>query len=287
MISRRQQWLFLAPFFLIIVPFMIWPALFGLFASFTNYTPFQKLSLQFVGFSNYARILSDPDFRKAIVNILIFTLCTVILELLIGILTAYRLRKAFRGRSLIRFILLIPWLISPIANGVLWRFLLQPNNGIPNYWAEWLRLPSFPSLIGHGLALFTMMAVDIWHKAPLVMFLVLPGLQFIAPAYWDLAELEGMSLWVRLRHLVFPQLRLLLLTIALLLIGDALATSESILILTGGGPASETITPGLYSYSHAVNIYDWVGGATSAWLIAAAVLLVGIVYLILVRRAAR
>ena len=135
-------------------------------------------------------------------------------------------------------------------------------------------------------AVETIIGVDIWRKAPLVMFLTLPGLQFIAPAFWNLADLEGMSLWVRLRHIVLPHLRLLLLTIALLLIGDALATSESILILTGGGPASETITPGLYSYNQAINVFNWVGGATSAWLIAAAVLLVGVIYLILVRQEA-
>jgi ABC-type sugar transport system permease subunit len=286
MLSRRQQWLFLAPFFLIIVPFMIWPALFGLFTSVTNYIPFQKVSLQFVGFTNYARILSEAEFQKAIVNILVFTVFTVSIELLLGLLIAYRLRKAFRGRSLVRFILLIPWLISPVANGVMWHFLLQSNNGIPQYWGELVRLSSIPSFLGHGLALPTIIAVDIWRKAPLVMFLVLPGLQFIAPAYWDLADLEGMNLWIRLRHIVLPHMRLLLLTITLLLIGDALATSESTLILTGGGPASETITPGLYSFKQAVTVFDWTRGATSAWFIAAAVLLIGGVYLILVRREA-
>ncbi len=265
---------------------MIWPALFGLFTSFTNYVPFQKVTLRFVGLANYAVVLSDPDFRQSVINVLVFTICAVTLELLIGVLIAYRLRIAFRGRNLIRFVLLIPWLISPIANGVMWRFLLQANAGIPNYVSELLRLPTFPPLLGHGLALPTIIAVDVWRKAPLVMFLALPGLQFIPRAYWDLAELEGMSLLIRLRHIIIPHLRVLLLTISLLLIGDGLATSESILILTGGGPGSETMTPGLYSYIQAINAFNWVGGATSAWLIAAAVLLTGIVYLFLVRRAA-
>lgn len=284
MLSQRQRWLLLAPFFLLLVPFVIWPALLGLFAGLTNYSPFQKIPLQFVGLTNYTRILSDASFRKAIANIFVFTFFTVMLELLLGVFIAYRLRKAFRGRSLIRFILLIPWLISPVATGVMWHFLLQSNAGIPNFWAGVLRLPSFPSLLGQGLALPTIIGVDIWRKAPLVMFLVLPGLEFIPPAFWDLADLEGMNLGVRLSHIVLPHVRLLLLTIALLLIGDALATSDSILILTGGGPGTETITPGLYSYIQAVNVFNWVGGATSAWLIAGAVLVVGLVYLVLVRR---
>jgi ABC-type sugar transport system permease subunit len=284
MMSRRQRWLFLTPFLLIVIPFMIWPALFGLASSFTNYAPFQKNPVHFVGTANYATVLSDPDFRKAAANIAIFTLFSVTLELLLGTLIAYRLRQAFRGRSLLRFILLIPWLISPVATGVMWHFLLQTNSGIPSYGAELLGLTSFPSLLGHGFALPTLIAVDIWRKAPLVMFLVLPGLQFIPAAYWDLAELEGMSLRVRLRHIVFPHLRLLFLTVTMLLIGDSLAASEIVLILTGGGPGSETLTPGLYSYNHAVTVFDWIGGTTSAWLIAAAVLLAGAVYLLLVRR---
>ncbi|MEO8612437.1 MAG: sugar ABC transporter permease [Chloroflexota bacterium] len=284
MLSRRQQWFFFAPFFLLVVLFMIWPALYGLFTSLTNYVPFQKISVHFVGFSNYIRILSDRDFRRALGNILVFTFFAVSIELLLGVLAAYRLRKAFRGRSVIRFILLIPWLISPLANGIMWRFLLGLSHGISTYGAGMLHLYDFPSLLGQGLALPTMIAVDIWRKMPLVMFLVLPGLQFIAPAYWDLADLEGMSLWVRLRHIVFPQVRLLLLTIMLLLIGDTLATAESILMVTGGGPGSETMTPGLYSYNHAVNIHDWLGATTSAWLIAAIVLLAGSVYLAIVRR---
>jgi multiple sugar transport system permease protein len=284
MLSRRQQWLFLAPFILLIVPFMIWPALFGLFTSVTNYVPFQKTPLKFVGFTNYQRILSEADFQKAIVNIFVFALFSVSIALLLGILMAYRLRNAFRGRNLVRFILLIPWLISPVANGVMWRFLLHANNGIPQYWGELARLSSIPSFLGHGLALPTIIAVDIWRKAPLVMFLVLPGLQYIPSAYWDLAALEGMNLRVRLRHIVLPHLRLLLLTITLLLVSDALATSESILILTGGGPSSETITPGLYSFNQAVTVFDWVRGATSAWVIAVAVLVVGLIYLILVRQ---
>ncbi len=284
MLSKRQKWLFLVPFFMIVIPFMIWPAIFGLFTSLTNYVPNQKISVHFVGLTNYARLFSDMDFRRALSNILILTFFSVSIELLLGVLIAYRLRKAFRRRSLIRFILLIPWLISPVANGVMWRFLLLSGQGIPAYVAETLRLSSFPMPLSQGLALPTIIAVDIWRKMPLVMFLVLPGLQFIAPAYWDLADLEGMSLGVRLRHIVFPQVRLLLLTITMLLIGDTLATAESIMIVTGGGPGSETMTPGLYSYSHAINIHDWIGASTSAWLIAALVLGVGIIYLMLIRR---
>lgn len=287
MIPRYQKVLLLTPLALILIPFLLWPALFGLFASFTNYVPFQADPLRFLGVGNYQRILQDADFRVAVRNVILFTVVTVAVELMVGLAVAYALRKPFRGRSLIRLILLLPWLVSPIANGVMWHFLLNPNYGALNFGFALFGLPRIADVLSLQLALLTVMAVEIWRKFPFVTFLVLPGLLAIPPVQWDMADLEGMSMWTRIRHIVLPRLRILLLTITLLLIGDALGTSDSILILTGGGPASVTMTPGLYSYRQAMKGFDWTAGSTSAWLIAAAVLLVGLCYVFLYRREAR
>ena len=286
MFARRQRILFLLPFALIVIPFMIWPALFGLIASFTNYVPFQQTPVRFIGLTNYANVLKNVDFQAAIRNIVVFTSVTVLAELIIGIAVAYTLRESFRGRSIVRFVLLIPWLLSPIANGVMWHYILNTDSGLLNFWPALFGLPRLPSPLNIDLALLTVMTIDVWRKAPLVIFLVLPGILAIPAAQWDLAELEGMHTLTRLRQIVLPRLRLLLLTIALLLVGDALGTSDGVLILTGGGPGSETMTPGLFSYRHAFQIYDWQAGATSAWLIALAIVLVGVCYVMLTRREA-
>lgn len=283
---RSQRLLLVIPLILILIPFLLWPALFGLLSSFTNYAPFQTSPLRFIGVENYLRILQDSDFQAAIRNVIVFTVVTVVVELVLGTAVAYALRKPFWGRSLVRFILLMPWLVSPIANGVMWHYLLNPNYGALNFWSALFGLPRIEDVLSLQLALPTVMAVEIWRKVPLVTFLVLPGLLAIPSAQWDMADLEGMSIWARVRHIILPRLRLLLLTVALLLIGDALGTSDSILILTGGGPGSVTMTPGLYSYRQAIKAFDWRAGSTSAWLIAAAVLLVGICYLSLARKEA-
>lgn len=284
MLTRGHRFLFLTPFVLVLVPFLLWPALFGFLASFTNYEPFQRTALRLEGLRNYAKILADSDFQAALRNIVVFTLVTVSVAMVLGVAIAYALRRPFRGRGLVRLALLLPWLVSPIANGVMWHFLFNTENGIVNFWPALVGLPHPPSPLGSGLALSTAIAVDIWRKMPLVSFLALPGLLAIPAVHWDNADLEGLSLLARVRHIVLPRLRVLLLTIALLLIGDALGTSDSLLILTGGGPASETMTPGLYSYRMALHAFDWNAGATAAWLIAASVLLVGVVYIFLTRQ---
>jgi multiple sugar transport system permease protein len=283
LLTVRQRVLLALPFILIVVPFMILPAIFGLVASFTDFAPYQKAAVHFVGFSNYLRLVADRDFQAAVRNVAIFTVVTVACELMLGVAVAYALRRPFRGRGIVRFILLIPWLVSPVANGVMWHYLFNVDFGLINFIPALFGLARPPSALSSGLALPAAMTVDIWRKAPLVAFLVVPGILAIPAVQWDLADLEGASTLTRLRHIVLPRLRILLLTIALLLVGDALGTSESMLILTGGGPGSETTTPGLYSYWQAIKIFDWTSGSTSAWLIAAAVGLVGVVYVILTR----
>ncbi|MEP7287567.1 MAG: sugar ABC transporter permease [Chloroflexota bacterium] len=283
MLTRRQQLLFLTPLAAILIPFLLWPALLGLFASFTNYDPYQRTSLQFVGLNNFATILRDSDFQAAIRNIIVFAIITTALELVLGISIAYALRRPFRGRSLVRFVLLLPWLVSPVANGVMWHFLFDPERGIVNFWPALVGLPHLPPPLSRGLAIFAVMAVDIWRKVPLVSFLVLPGLLAIPAGQWDHATIEGLSFYSRIRHIVVPHIRLLLLTITLLLIGDTLGTAEGLWELTSGGPGSETITPGLYSYARVLHTYDSQSGATSAWLIGLAIVLLGVCYMILSR----
>lgn len=284
MLTRGQHLILLAPLALILIPFLIWPAAFGFAASFTNYAPGLRAPLHFVGPGNYLAVAGDQQFRAALRNISLFILLTVPLELAIGFAIAYALREPFRGRGGWRVALLTPWLVSPIANGVMWHFLFNSSSGLINFWLAWLRLPAQPSPLGlSGLALPATIAVDVWRNSPLVSFLLLPGLLAIPVEQWEQAALEGMSLTSQIVNIVLPWLRPLLLTITMLLVGYALGVFDSVLIMTGGGPGSATITPALYSYQQAFQINNWPVGATSAWLIVAAVFLVGVGYLTLVR----
>src|SRR5260370_42656019 len=127
-----------------------------------------------------------------------------------------------------RLVLLIPWLVSAVANGVMWHFLFNSETGIINYWPALLGLPRPPSPLSSGLALISMIGIEVWRTTPFVSFLLLPGLLTIPGVQWDQADIEGLSTLQRLRHVVLPRMRLLLLTIGLLLVGNALGTSESI-----------------------------------------------------------
>jgi len=126
--------------------------------------------------------------------------------------------------------------------------------------------------------------VEVWRIAPFVTFLLLPSLSGIPSERWEEASLAGASTLQRIRYIAIPAVRPVLLTIAMLLTGLSLGTFDSVLILTGGGPGTATLTPALYSYDRAFQVNDWPVGAAAGWVIAAGVFVVGAVYIQLARR---
>jgi ABC-type sugar transport system permease subunit len=121
----------------------------------------------------------------------------------------------------------------------------------------------------------------------LVAFLLLPGLASIPRERWEDATIDGVSWLGKIRNVALPALRPLILAVTMLLLGGALATFDSILTMTGGGPGTETVTPALYSYNKAFTFSAWPIGAASGWLIGGAVLLAGLAYLRLSRNSYR
>ena len=286
-LNWRWTLLLLGPLALLLSVFTLWPAAFGLAYSFTNYAPLQNTPVRLVGLENYARMLAQPQLLTALGNVGLLSLLSVAFEMGLGLTLAYALRQPFRGRELVRALLLVPWLVSPVANGVMWHALYNTGSGLLNFWPALLGLPRPTDPLGGGTALLAVALAEIWRKTPLVTFLILPGVLAIPRAQWEEAALEGVNLWGRFRHILLPHLRPLLLTVGFLLTADALATGESLLILTGGGPGSATVTLGLFSYQQAVQSYNWALGSTSGWLVAALVGLVALGYLLATRREAR
>ncbi len=283
MVDRRERLALVLPRALVLVPFLLWPVTFGFLASFTNYSPHER-NLRLVGLANYASLARDGDFLSAFRTIAIFLVVAVPAELLIGFAVAWLLREPFRGRGAIRIALLVPWFISPVADGVMWHFLYSTRSGMLNYFLAWLHLSAQPSPLSlRALALPATILVEVWRTAPLVSFLVLPGLISIPRSLWEEATLQGVSAVRRVRHIVLPHLRPLLLAVGMLLVGGALGTFDLVLILTNGGPGSETLTPALFSYQRAFRVSDWPISATSAWFIVAAVALASSAYLLFSR----
>jgi len=285
-LTHRDHLLLFAPLAILIGGWLVIPAVVGLSATLTTYSPLTT-TVAFAGWQNYSDVLHDPQFGEAVRNVAIFALVAVPLELGLGFAIAYVLRRPIRGRSWWRGLLLLPWLVSPIAAGVMWHYLFSGATGIANFILGWLGLPEAASPIGDvRLALAATIAIEVWRMAPFVTFLLLPGLVAIPEERWEQATLAGASWFRRVFNVALPEVAPLMLSVGMLLTGLSLGTFDTILILTGGGPGTATLTPALYSYDRAFVANDWPSGATSAWLIAAGVAVVGAAYIRLSRRRA-
>jgi len=286
-LTRRDRLLLFAPLAILLGGWLVFPALIGLSATLTTYSPLTTI-VAFAGWQNYSDVLHDPQFAEAVRNVAIFTLVAVPLELGLGFGIAYLLRRPMRGRSWWRGLLLLPWLVSPIAAGVMWHYLFSGATGIVNFVLGWLGLPEAASPIGDvRFALAATIAIEVWRMAPFVTFLLLPGLVAIPEERWEQATLAGTSWFRRIVNVALPEVAPLMLTVGMLLTGLSLGAFDTILILTGGGPGTATLTPALYSYARAFVTNDWPSGAASAWLIAAGVAVVGAAYIRLSARWSR
>ncbi len=273
MLTRRQHVLLWLPFALLVIPCLLLPLAAGFGMSFTDYRAFAS-EIAWVGWRNYARILQDDIFRRSIVTLALFTLAIIPGALALGCGLALALRRHARTRGWLRLSLLLPWLISPVGSGVMWHYLLSMENGIVNTIGAYLGV-RVPYLLSNSAAVGVVIVAEIWRTAPLVTFLVLPGMINIPAEHWDQARMDGLSSWGRWQHVALPHLLPLILTTTLLTAGTTLGMSESLLYLTGGGPGTLTMTPGLYSYRRAISVENPLGGAVIGWLVALLIIALG------------
>jgi multiple sugar transport system permease protein len=224
-----------------------------------------------VGFDNYVEVLTDSVFHTAIANTLIFVTASVAAHLVIGLAFAMMLNSTLIGAriiSLFRGIFILPWLFTAAIVAVLWRMLLSPN-GVANYLlgavgltagnTEWLADPA--------LALGSVTFINIWSGYPFFMISLLAGLQGIPADLNEAARVDGAGPLQRFWNVTIPQLRPIIISMALL---DFIWTSQQFALIwmtTGGGPIIATEMLSTYTYKLAFAKYEFALASTSAVLV--------------------
>jgi len=218
-----------------------------------------------VGVDNYVAILTDPGFWKATGNTLFFTLTSVAAHLVLGLSFALLLNSRLVGaipRAIFRGLYVLPWLFTVAVIAVLWRMLLAPN-GIVNFLLhtniEWLASPQ--------LALGTVTFINIWAGYPFFMISLLAGLQGIPGDLYEAAAVDGTNWLQRFRHVTLPQLRPVIISMAVL---DLIWTSQQFALIwmtTGGGPLHVTEMLSTYTYKQAFSEYEFSTASAAAVIV--------------------
>lgn len=204
----------------------------------------------YIALKNYANFLRDPRMWSSLKNTLVFTICAVFFELVLGIAIACAMSKSFRGRGLVRATVLIPWAIPASVSALIWRFMYDGQYGVVSLLFDKIGLiPTQGTLLTEsGYAMFGLIFADIWKTSPYMSLLLLAGLQSIDTTLYEAAMVDGASRVQRFARITLPLLKPTMMVAIMFRTMDALRVFDLVSVMTNGGPGNGTEVITLYAY---------------------------------------
>ncbi|HXE50116.1 MAG TPA: sugar ABC transporter permease [Ramlibacter sp.] len=249
--ERNLRILFPLPAIIFIAALMVFPILYTLYLSFSNWNLTSGMPAEFVGLRSYLRIFAEPRFLHALGRTFTFTLFAVAIEVFLGVAIAIILNRAFVGKSVAKLLLLLPLVATPVAVGIVFNLFYDPTIGLLNFALDALGLPQGRWVSSEGTVMMSLILVDVWQWTPMITLIVLAGLAGLSEEPTEAARVDGASEWQMLRYVTIPMVMPVILTATILRLIDALKTFDIIFAMTGGGPgyASETLNIMGFKYS--------------------------------------
>lgn len=253
----RSAWIFLAPTLLVLAMVAGWPLIRTIYFSFTNATLNNLEGAEFIGFSNYLTwitlqsgrtvwrgLLVDPAWWGAVWNTLRFTLLSVSIETVLGLVVALVLNANFRGRGLVRAAILIPWAIPTIVSAKMWAWMLNDQFGILN--DIFLNLGLISQKIAWtanpDTAMVAVLIVDVWKTTPFMALLILAGLQMVPQDIYEAAKIDGVHPVKVFWRITLPLIRPALMVAVIFRMLDALRIFDLIYVLTPNNSQTKTMS---------------------------------------------
>jgi multiple sugar transport system permease protein len=252
-VSRRRYDAFphamLAPAIVVLALTTLFPGLFAIWTSFFDYSLGHPLNRHFVALGNYARaLLQDKDFWLSLANTIYFTLGAVTIEALLGLALALLVHREVQGQGVIRTLVILPMIMTPVAVSLMWSLLYNPSLGLYDYLLKLVGLPPLLWVSNPVTAMPSVILVDVWQWTPFMFLVILAGLSSLPQEVLEAGDVDGASGRQRLWYITLPLLRPVLGIALLFRFMDAFKTFDIIYTMTGGGPGQATQTLNLYVY---------------------------------------
>ncbi|NEE01550.1 carbohydrate ABC transporter permease [Phytoactinopolyspora halotolerans] len=252
-------WLFSTPFLLLFGTFMAFPIVASLLMSFTDFglrNVTDPLAADFVGLDNYIELFGDETFRRALFNTTYFVVVGVPLTIGLGLVAAVLLNSGIdRFRTFFRVGFYTPVVTSIVAVAVVWRFVLEPRDGLIAGVAAEFGWTSPDFLSSPTLAMPSLIAMAVWRNLGFPMVLFLAGLQSIPTEVREASRIDGAGAVQEFRKVTVPLLRPTMLYVAVITTIGYLNVFEEPFVMTGGGPADSTLTTSLYMYREGFDFF--------------------------------
>lgn len=282
--KQSTAWLLLVPMLGIMLVVTAWPLLRTFWLSFTDTGLASDTIGNWVGLDNFVTALYDEEFREGFGRTLYFTFVSVGSETVIGVLVALLLNQEFRGRVVMRALLVLPWALPTIVNAMMWRLIYNPEYGAFNAMLTQLGiLNEYRSWLGDPASAMNMVVLaDVWKNYPIVAMIALAAMQTVPAELHEAARLDGANAVQRFFHVTLPGI-MGPLTVALVLRTiEAFRVFDIIYVMTRGGPADSTKTVSFYVYQESFSYMNAGSGAAFAVSVLgfSALLIAGYIFLL-------
>ena len=260
-------WLLLAPSLLLIGGLILYPILYNLWLSFFDKHAFMPVQA-FVGLRHYRYFATDPEFWSSFYYGVVYAAVTMAFQLVLGVAAALLLNEAFRGRNLLRGVVLFPYLIPTIVAVILWKWLLNDSYGLVNHLLLVAGVVHAPvAWLGKDYIMSSLIIISVWQFFPFVVVTYLARLQTIPPELYEVARVDGATAWRRFMHITLPATRTVLFVIILLRSIWMFTKFDTVWLMAGDGAVSRYIrTLPVYAYARSFTYLQAGMGAALAVL---------------------
>lgn len=250
---RRFVWTMSSPAMLVLILLTIFPIIFTIYCSFTDYYFLNKTQSNFIGLKNFIDLFKDRYFIQASLNTLKFVLLAVFCELILGIFIAVFVDSLKHIGKVMRVVILLPALIPPVTVALIWQMMMSNNNGILNRMLKTLGINGINWLLSPEYAFSSVLLIDIWQYTPVVFLIIFAALQAIPDSQFEAAKIDGVNTWQKFIYITLPNIKEALYLAVIMRMVDTFRLFDKVNILTKGGPAGTTSTMTQYIYQHGVN----------------------------------
>lgn len=275
----------LLPALITILGMISYPVAYSVFMSLHEWSGGALLSPLYVGFKNYKELFfEDERFIYSLWHTFYYTGLAVTIEIILGIALAFVLNRKFKGRGILRTIILFPVMATPVAIALTWSLMFDPSIGVLNFLLRLVGLPPSLWVANPDIVIPSLILVDVWKWTPLVMLIILAGLSALPVEPYESAIIDGASSIQLFRYLTLPLLRPTISVAALFRTIDALKTFDVIYVITKGGPGTSSETLNLYAFYVGL-LHSDIGYACSILVVFFIIIMSISLFLIIVRRA--
>lgn len=276
-LEKHIPFFFLIPSLVIIFSLFIYPTLYSLYLCFFDIKAYSFGG--FVGLRNFQNLIFSFSFLNSLYVTFNFVFLSLVIEFFLGLGLAILLNRVHKGANLLRAIFTLPFMVTPVIVGLIFRLIYSPEYGILNELFAFLGLEGQLWLINPKTAILALVAVDVWEWTPFVTLILLAGIKSIPPTYYEVASIYGASRIKQFTHVTLPLLKPHMLIAIIFNLMRAFKTFDIVVMLTKGGPGESTNLISYYIQQVAISYMKLSQGAAATQILLLIILIIANLYI--------